>query len=101
MSSRKSFTRPCSSGRRLAGTLARDPVSFENVGDVVNVPGSGIEGSLVDRGDRGPRDAAVEERGDRHLVGAAEHGGGAATRPTGLVGQAQARERFEVGRSRR
>src|SRR4051794_1817327 len=37
------------------GALARHPVSFENVGDVVNVPGAGVEGLGVHLGDGRPR----------------------------------------------
>src|SRR5689334_9806262 len=45
------------------GALARHPVSFENVGHVMNVPGTGVEGFGVDRGDGRPGDPAVEEGG--------------------------------------
>src|SRR5258708_4912032 len=53
------------------GALACHPVSLQNVGDVVDVPGARVEGLGIDGGDRGPRDAAVEERRHRDLVGAA------------------------------
>src|SRR5689334_23814786 len=38
---------------------SRHPISFENVGDLVNVPRPRVECVGVDRGDGGPRDAAV------------------------------------------
>ena len=40
----------------------------------------------------------VEEGGDRHLVGGVQPRRGRAAHPAGLVGEAQARERVEVGR---
>ena len=79
------------------GALARHPVSFENVGDVVNVPGAGVERLGVDGGDGRPRDPAVEEGGHRHLVGPAQHRRGAPSGPAGLEGEAEAGEGVEVG----
>ena len=48
-------------------------------------------------GDVEKADPAIEERGDRHLVGAAQHRGGAPPGAAGLEGQAQAREGVEIG----
>src|SRR3979411_2638700 len=48
------------------GASGPRPVCLQNVGDVVNVPGAGIEGIGRHRGDRRPRDAAVEEGGHRN-----------------------------------
>src|SRR3954453_2674525 len=77
------------------GALARHPVSFENVGDVVNVPRAAIEGFGIDRGDGRPRDAAVEEGRHRDLVGPAQHRGCTAADPSGVEGEAQTREGVE------
>src|SRR4030088_1909908 len=55
----------------VRGALARHPVCFQTVGDVVNVPGAGIEGVGRHCGDGRPRDAAVEEGRHRDLVGPA------------------------------
>src|SRR4051794_33733056 len=57
---------------RDGGALARHPVSFENVGDVVNVPRAGFEGLGIDRGDGGPGDAAAAEGLVGDLVGPAQ-----------------------------
>ena len=57
-----------------------------------------VENRFQNLGDRQPRDAAVEERGHRDLVGGVEPGRRRVTDAAGLVGQAQAREGVEVGR---
>src|SRR5262245_42906136 len=60
---------------RDRGTLTRHAVCLQNVGHLGNVPRALLEHLRDDLGDGGPRDAAVEERGDGHLVGAAQHRG--------------------------
>src|SRR3974390_1831245 len=77
------------------GAPARHPVGIQNVGDVVDVPGAGVERLGGDGGDGRPGDAALEERRDRDLVGAAKHRGRAAPRPARLEREAQAREGVE------
>src|SRR3954467_14941507 len=81
---------------RDGGALARHPVSFENVGDVVNVPRAAIEGFGVDRGDGRPRDAAFEEGRHGDLVGPAQHRGRTTADAAGVEGEAQTREGVEV-----
>src|SRR4051794_39375024 len=60
------------------GTLTRHAVCFQNVRDLPNVPRTCLQGFGSHPGDRPPRYAAVEERGDGDLVGPAQHRGGGA-----------------------
>src|SRR5215471_17573684 len=100
-SSSGSFTGPLSFGSRsLVGlerdgrALARDPVGFENVGDLGNVPRAVVEHLGDHLRDRAPRDSPLEERRDCDLVRAAERRRRAATRAACRVRETEARERI-------
>ena len=93
--------RPHAPARSMAspGALARDPVRFQNVGDVIDVPGPGLEHLGDDLGDRratgsGPsRNASTATS----LAPLSTAGAPPPARP-GRVGEPQAREGLEVGR---
>ncbi len=58
---------------RAMGALTRNPIGFENVVDVANVPGSLVKHGPDDVGDRRPRDPTLEERLHRDLIGPTQH----------------------------
>ena len=82
----------------FGGALARDPVRFENVGDLVNVPGAGVEGlgrrstAIAVHGIRPSRNAATATS----LAPLSTAGAPPPARP-GVEREAQAREGVEVG----
>ena len=81
--------------------LARDPVGFENVGDLIGVPGAGVR-ALRRRSRRSPSTGCGRPGRPRprpRWPRSARRRGAAG--PPGLVGEAEAREGVEVGRLER
>src|SRR5206468_12687506 len=61
-------------------------------------PNPGFKGRFDQPCDGAESDLAGDERGDRHLIGGVEYGGGTATGTQGLIGETQAGEPIEIRR---
>ena len=86
--------------RRRHGGGRRRPRAITTSAEVACVPSHSSSVSASDIGDPGPVEAAVEERGDRHLVGGVEPGRSGPAGPAGRVGQVEAAEGRPVRRAR-
>ena len=80
----------------LPGHARGESVSFENVGDILDVPGAPLHHVRDHGGNAQPRDPPPEKGLDCDLVGGAESRRSAAAGPARRIGEAEARESLEI-----